>query len=169
MWETMPTPIQILNEMNREYLRKKYPDIPPEYLHCKPIKANSANELTKAVIIFIRLSGGQAERISVTGRIINTRKTYTDILGHRKQIGSVKYIPSAMTKGSADISATIHGKSIKIEIKWGKDRQSPAQAKYQAEIEKAGGIYIIVSTFDQFYEMYFATFLLWFVIRFELP
>ena len=41
----MPTPIQILNEMNREYLRNKYPDIPPEYLHCKPIKANSANEL----------------------------------------------------------------------------------------------------------------------------
>ena len=156
----MPTPIQILNEMNREYLRNKYPDIPPEYLHCKPIKVNSANELTKAVIKFIRLTGGQAERISVTGRTIDTRKTYTDILGHRKTIGSIKYIPSAMTKGSADISATIQGKSVKIEIKWGKDRQSSVQAAYQTEVEKAGGIYILVSTFDQFYEMYIATFLL---------
>jgi len=150
----MPTPIQILNEMNQAYLRNKYPDIPPDLLYCKPMKANSANELTKAVIKFIRLSGGQAERISVTGRTINTRRTYTDILGHRKQIGSVKYIPSAMTKGSADISATIQGKSIKIEIKYGKDRQSPAQAKYQAEVEKAGGIYLIVHTFDQFYDWY---------------
>ena len=61
-----------------------------------------------------------------------------------------------MTKGSADISATIQGKSIKIEIKWGKDRQSPAQAKYQAEIEKAGGIYLIIHTFDEFYEWYTA-------------
>ncbi len=152
----MPTPIQILNEMNRAYLRNKYPDIPPDLLYCKPIKANSANELTNAVIKFIRLTGGQAERISVTGRTINTRKTYTDILGHRKQIGSVKYIPSAMSKGSADISATIQGKSIKIEIKWGHDRQSQAQAKYQAEIEKAGGIYLIVHTFDEFYEWYCA-------------
>ena len=150
----MPTPIQILNEMNQAYLRNKYPDIPPDLLYCKPMKANSANELTKAVIKFICLSGGQAERISVTGRTINTRRTYTDILGHRKTIGSVKYIPSAMTKGSADISATIQGKSIKIEIKWGKDRQSPAQAKYQAEVEKAGGIYLIVHTFDQFYDWY---------------
>ena len=150
----MSTPIQILNEMNQAYFRNKYPDIPPDLLYCKPMKANSANELTKAVIKFIRLSGGQAERISVTGRTINKRTTYIDVLGHRKQIGSVKYIPSAMTKGSADISATIQGKSVKIEIKWGKDRQSPAQAKYQAEVEKAGGIYLIVHTFDQFYDWY---------------
>ena len=140
-------------------MKNRYPEIPPDLLYCKPIKANSANELTKAVIKFIRLTDGQAERISVTGRTINTRKTYTDILGHRKTIGSVKYIPSAMTKGSADISATIQGKSVKIEIKWGHDRQSQAQAKYQAEIEKAGGIYIIVSTFDQFYNSYNRNFL----------
>ena len=120
----MPTPIQILNEMNQAHLRNKYPDIPPDLLYCKPMKANSANELTKAVIKFIRLSGGQAERISVTGRIINTRKTYTDILGHRKTIGSVKYISSAMKRSSADIYATIQGKSVKIEIKWGHDLQS---------------------------------------------
>ena len=146
--------LQTLNAMIRADLIHRYPNTPQEYITFKPMKANSANELTKAVIKFIRLSGGQAERISVTGRTINTRKTYTDILGHRKTIGPVKYIPSAMTKGSADISATIQGKSIKIEIKWGKDRQSPAQANYQAEIEKAGGIYLIVHTFDQFYDWY---------------
>ncbi len=154
----MPTPIHILNEMNRLDKQRRYPGIPPELLYCKPIKANSANELTNAVIKFIRLTGGQAERISVTGRVINSRRTYTDILGHRKQIGSVKYIPSAMTKGSADISATIQGKSVKIEIKWGHDRQSLAQARYQSEIEKAGGIYLIVHTFDEFYDWYRTTF-----------
>ena len=67
-----------------------------------------------------------------------------------------------MTKGSADISATIQGKSVKIEIKWGNDRQSPAQVKYQSEIEKAGGIYVIVHTYDQFYGWYTATFLQWY-------
>jgi len=139
-------------------MKKRYPEIPPDLLPFKPIKVNSANERTKAVIKFIRLSGGQAKRISVTGRTIDTRKTYTNILGHCKQIGSVKYIPSAMTKGLADISATIQDKSTKIETKWGNDRQSPTQAKYQAEIEKAGGIYLIIRTFDQFYDWYTATF-----------
>ena len=99
--------IKILNDLFLAYMKKRYPEIPPDLLPFKPIKANSANKLTKSVIKFIRLTGCQAERISVTGRIINTRKTYTDILGHRKMIGSVKYIPSSMTKGSADISATI--------------------------------------------------------------
>ena len=141
-------------------MKNRYPEIPTDLFPYKTIKVNSANELTKAVIKFIRLfGGGKAERISLTGRTINTRKTYTDILGHCKQIGSIKYIPSAMTKGSADISATIQGKSVKIEIKWGNDRQSPAQVKYQSEIEKAGGIYVIVHTYDQFYGWYTATFL----------
>ena len=149
--------LHTLNAMIRADLIRRYPGMPQEYIAFKPMKANSANELTKAVIKFIRLSGGQAERISVTGRTINKRTTYIDVLGHRKQIGSVKYIPSAMTKGSADISATIRGKSVKIEIKVGKDRQSPAQAKYQAEIEKAGGIYIIIHSFDQFYQWFTTT------------
>ncbi|KAF2380358.1 hypothetical protein BSN82_16780, partial [Acinetobacter baylyi] len=50
------------------------------------------------------------------------------------------------TPGSADISATIKGRSVKIEVKYGKDRQSQAQKDYQKAIEKAGGTYIIVKT-----------------------
>jgi len=79
-------------------MKNRYPEISPDLLPFKPIKANSANELTKAVIKFIRLTGGQAERISITGRKINTRKTFTNTLGHHKQIGTIKYIPSVMTK-----------------------------------------------------------------------
>ena len=75
--------LQTLNAMIRADLIRRYPDLPQEYITFTPMKANSANELTKAVIKFIRISGGQAERISVTGRTINTRKTYTDLLGHR--------------------------------------------------------------------------------------
>jgi len=41
----------------------------------------------------------------------------------------------------------------------GHDRQSPVQAKYQSEIEKAGGIYLIVHTFDHFYDWYNSNFL----------
>jgi hypothetical protein len=54
------------------------------------------------------------------------------------------------TPGSADISATIYGRSVKIEVKIGKDKQSVVQKQYQLMIEAAGGIYIISKTFDDF-------------------
>jgi hypothetical protein len=56
------------------------------------------------------------------------------------------------TPGSADISATIYGRSVKIEVKIGKDRQSEAQKNYQAMIERSGGTYIIAKDFDSFLE-----------------
>jgi hypothetical protein len=43
---------------------------------------------------------------------------------------------------------------VKIEIKYGKDRQSDVQKEYQASIERAGGVYIIVRTFYEFVVWY---------------
>jgi hypothetical protein len=110
----------------------------------------TANGLTRCIIDWIKFSGGQAERISVTGRMVDNTKVVSDVMGHRRIIGSVSYLKSSMTKGSADISATIRGKSVKIEIKIGHDRQSDAQKEYQATVEKAGGTYLIVRTLSDF-------------------
>jgi hypothetical protein len=88
------------------------------------------------------------------GRMIDNRKQVTDVIGRTKTIGSAKYIPTTGTKGSADISATIFGRSVKLEIKYGKDRQSQAQKEYQASVEKAGGTYWVIKNFNQFYELY---------------
>ena len=131
---------------------KKYDNQP--YLVKPKFSGKTANGLTKAIIKFIQLSGGQAERISTTGRMIDQRKTYTDVVGVRRTIGSTKWIPSTSTKGSADISATINGKSVKIEVKIGRDRQSEAQKKYQSDIERAGGIYYLAKDFESFYQWY---------------
>lgn len=72
----------------------------------------------------------------------------------RKTIGTGKWIPGSTTKGTADISATIKGRSVKIEVKIGKDRQSEAQVAYQKKIEQSGGIYFIAKDFDTFMDFY---------------
>lgn len=109
-------------------------------------KVKTANGLTQAVIDTINYCGWQAERINTMGRVIDTREqSYNGYM-----VGEVKYIPTNGTKGSADISATIQGRSVKIEIKIGKDRQSDDQRKYQQSIEKAGGIYVIIKTYEEF-------------------
>lgn len=133
---------------------KKFRHTPPEMLVKQMYRDDSANGLTKCIIKFIQLRGGQAERISTSGRVVDNRTTYTDAVGFVRTMGSVQWIPSNSTKGSADVSATIKGRSIKIEVKIGKDRQSPAQVEYQRNIEAAGGLYYIARDLTTFVEWY---------------
>ena len=144
-----------LQALEMELLTAKHPNMPPSYIPKTDWKDNSANSLTKSVIAWIQFMGGQAERISSQGQYRAGAKIQvgSGIMAHTKQLPG-KWTPGQSTKGTADISATIRGRSVKIEIKYGKDRQSEAQKEYQAAIERAGGVYIIVRDFDSFVEWY---------------
>ncbi|MDY6382152.1 MAG: hypothetical protein SPL06_02565 [Bacteroidales bacterium] len=123
----------------------------PKYARAKQrYNDTTANGLTKCIIAFIKSKGGFAERHNVTGRIIDRRTTFTDVLGHKKTIGGYEWVRGSETIGSADIHATIKGRTIMIEVKIGKDKQSKAQMKYQQDIERAGGLYVIAHNFEEF-------------------
>ncbi len=120
-------------------------NFPVAYIPRPKRSDKTANGLTRCIVDYILLNGGQAERISITGR--------------PQQIGNhIKWTKSHMTIGTADISATIQGRSVKIEVKIGTDRQSDKQRQYQAAIERAGGIYYVARDFDSFVEWYNTTF-----------
>jgi hypothetical protein len=133
---------------------RRFPNLPDHARVIKKYKDNSANALTKCIIDFLTFSGFQAERINTTGRMIDNTKQFTDVVGFRREIGGKKWIKGTGTKGSADISATIKGRSVKIEVKFAKDRQSEAQKEYQATIERAGGTYVIARDFDSWKEWF---------------
>ena len=119
---------------------------------------DTANGLTRCIIAYLKYKGWQAERINTTGIPIDSRRQVTDITGRTRSIGSLTWRPSGSTVGSADISATINGRSVKIEVKIGKDRQSEAQRQYQAAIEQAGGLYYIAHDFTTFVAWYHQNF-----------
>jgi len=48
--------------------------------------------------------------------------------------------------GSPDILACVSGRMVGVECKVGRDWQKPAQKKFQAAMERAGGIYILART-----------------------
>jgi hypothetical protein len=150
--------LKVLNQLSDDLQRLKYSDIRPGLLPPAKFSDKTANGLTSCIINWIRYNRGQAERISITGRQIDKRITYTDCIGHVRQIGSLQWIPTSGTRGSADISATIAGKSVKIEVKVGRDTQRADQVRYQHEVEKAGGIYFIATNFQMFYDWYLETF-----------
>jgi len=146
-----------ITELKQLYIkdhRARYPNL-PEYARSTPrYNDKTANDLTRCVIDWIELQGYQAERIANMGRPIDQSKVVTDVLGNQRRIGNVKWIPGQGTNGTSDISAIIAGRSVKIEVKIGRDRQSEVQKKYQEAIEKAGGIYIIVRSFKEFLQWY---------------
>ena len=149
-------PLDILKQLKLNESIKKRPNVPLYALESALPKYTdkTANGLTKCVKEFLELSGYQAERINTMGRPIDNRKQVTDVIGRTKTIGSMTWGKSTATKGSADISATILGRSVKIEVKIGRDRQSEHQKVYQEAIEKSGGQYWIVKNFADFYEKY---------------
>lgn len=53
-------------------------------------------------------------------------------------------------KGLPDIWACVKGKFVVIEVKAGKDRLSEHQVKRKFEIEKAGGVFIVARSTDEF-------------------
>lgn len=135
---------QAVTDLENELLRafsRKHPTIPPHYYPTIKREDRTANGLTRCIIDYITLHGGQAERISITGRPTETPS-------------GIKWSKSNMTRGTADVSATIRGQSVKIEIKIGTDRQSEAQKEYQQKITAAGGIYYIARNFTDFVAWY---------------
>jgi hypothetical protein len=145
--------ISQLKELAIAHSRTKYPTI-PEYARCtRNYSDRTANGLTKCIIDYLNFSGHQAERINSTGRPIDNTKIVKDVLGSSRRIGSMKWIPGSGTKGTADISATIWGKSVKIEVKM-KDKQSPDQKQYEQSVIRAGGVYWICRSFEEFLSYY---------------
>ncbi len=149
-----PDSVKYLENLVFEAKKLKYPTIPVNYLAPEKFRDNTANGLTRCIKSFIQVKGGQCERICTTGRQIDNTKIFTDVLGHQRVIGSLNWIKGNATNGSADISATINGRSVKIEVKIGRDRMSEAQMDYKAEIEAAGGVFYVAMDFTSFLNWY---------------
>lgn len=146
-----PDAVKLLETLAMDEARLLHPTMP--HLAPRKYRDDSANGLTKCIIDFLVFSGHQAERINSTGRYIDNTKIVSDVLGFKKKIGSGQWIKGSGQKGTADISSTILGLSVKIEIKV-KDSQSEYQKKYQQQVESAGGLYWICHNMDEFLTLY---------------
>ena len=149
--------VELLKRAKLKNLITKHPLIPTRAIPKPKYSDKTSNGLTKCIIDWITLDGGQAERINSTGRLIDGRKTTEDVIGRKRTVGSSKWIKSSGKVGTADVSATVNGKSIKVEVKCASTKdnvQSKEQLAYQREVESAGGGYIIARTLDGFVKQY---------------
>ena len=106
-------------------MKFEYPDV------------DTANGLTTMICTFIKWNGYRATRINVMGR----------------KVGN-KWIKSSTRKGTADISATIRGRSCWFEVKVGRDKPRPEQLAEQQRERASGGVYEFIGTPENFYAVY---------------
>jgi len=116
------------------YIQKK--QLHPDFPVLKPrLRDDSANGLTDCIVRYLRLNGHFAARVNTQGNF-------------SKRIGKWTY--SGCTKGMSDISAVVFGRHFSIEVKVNRDKPSIHQLKVKTEIEKSGGVYLFVRSFDDF-------------------
>jgi len=145
-----------LKELYLNENKLKYPNL-PDYARVMPKYTDkTTNGLTKCIVDYVRLNSFHIERSGCEGRVIDNRKTVTDVLGHVKTIGSIQRIYSSSQRGTSDLKAVVNGKFIAIEIKClaTNDKQSNYQKEYQKQVENSSGIYFVAQTFSQFFEWF---------------
>ena len=138
-----------IKELALAYSNKMHSKVPA---HCRPMKTfsdKSANDLKKAIIAYAKIKDFFAERQSSEGRY-RPGKEVTNVMGQKKQLPG-QWLPG-QGKGKADIKALIKGRLIEIEVKHGRDKLRPEQIEYKQQIERSGGVYLVVKTWDDFYQ-----------------
>lgn len=130
-----------IRDAYREHTRREHPDFyhlsGGAKMKTKTWTDATANGLTAAIVDWITYHGGFASRINNIGKV-------------RRVGGKIVFGKSSSKKGIADIMATMHGRALHIEVKIGRDRQSDAQIKVQAQVEASGGLYFIAKDMDGF-------------------
>lgn len=153
------TALKVLSEMDAIDRRIKAPSIPANYITGTKFTEKNANDVEKAIEKFASIAGFLAERTKTQGRKMDA--TYKDTPMGRLTTSKAKFVTSTSRKGSSDMKLLIQGFPIALEVKFGQDKQSDVQKKYQADYEKSGGTYIIIRTFEEF--------LIWYVSRYGRP
>lgn len=131
--------------------RKRYPSVPTHGVAIKLYSDKTANGLATAIKDFCELVGVMCTRTGSEGRF-RPGKTLVDVVG-RTRLMKGTWLPG-QNVGQGDLQVVMRGRIYSIEIKIGRDKQSEVQKEFQGRLEKAGGIYVIVGSWEEFYKHY---------------
>lgn len=148
----MTSPRLLYQKAHEHHFASAYPQAYADGHYSPPVypKVATSNGLTTFVINMLNWQGHRATRISVSGRLIEKAERQASGVS----LQTKKWLPSSTRKGTADISATIAGRTVMIEIKVGRDRPSEYQLAEQARERAARGIFEFIHTPEEFLALY---------------
>jgi hypothetical protein len=137
-----------LTELKFKQDREDRPSVPTYAVPRTVYTDKTANGLTKAIKTFCDIKGVMCQRTGSEGRY-RPGKNYVDVIG-RTRIMKGTYLPG-QNNGQGDLCLTIKGKVHWVEVKIGRDVQSEVQKDFEAMVKRAGGVYVVVKTWEDFY------------------
>jgi len=127
-------PYDILKRMYLNESRRMFPNVPDNLRTTPDYTDKTLLESIMCITDFIRLSGGEADRINCIKRKRDNRIIQTDIL------------------------ALIQGRKIMIKVKRENKLQCYIKKYYQEQDKRIGGLYLIARDFEQFFSWYLSKF-----------
>ena len=155
-------PLQHLRQLIKEESERKHPTLPAHVRVINTFNAvpNKETKQLKRIEKYLNVVGNAKGNIVTNKGVMmpNGVKKYDFRTGVQTQ-GHMKFRPSTVQNGTSDVVSIIDGRAVSIELKRvyknGKDRQSDVQKVYQKEVEDAGGLYVIVESFEHFYDWFY--------------
>ena len=102
------------------------------------------NEITKAIVTYLNMNDYFVWRQNNMGVYNEKRGRYMKNPNNKRGVADV-------------IGLKWDGTFFAVEVKYGKDKQSPEQIEFQAQVEKRNGIYYIAKSFDDFLNQFECT------------
>jgi hypothetical protein len=147
-----------------DYIQLLTPNVPryalisPENKWCKPDKRDYLSRTIEGLILtyYNRQPDYEAVKPRDKGRYIDKSRVDIDVVGRARTIKEGVYVKQKdVIPGMADVMVTRFmpdglRKVMWIEVKVGKDNQSPEQVMFQKLCERRGELYLIVKTIDDF-------------------
>lgn len=140
-----------LKDLQAEYkihFREKHPSVPDHAIPHRVFEDRTANGLQNAIKTFCEIRGILCERRGNEGRF-RQGQTVVDVIG-RTRVMKGTWLPG-QNNGQSDLELTIKGIRHCVEVKIGRDVQSDAQKDFEAKVKRAGGVYVIVKCWGDFY------------------
>lgn len=108
-----------------------------KYAKQHKFKDTTSGGLEDLIKAYFKYLGFKCWKVDVSGTLRETRRGY-------------RMTTTKADKGISDLFTIINGIYLAIEVKIGKDYQSSAQIKFETDVVKQGGHYIIVKSFADF-------------------
>ena len=136
------TALQHLCQLADAHKAAKHPTVP--YRVRSKYSDKSANELTTAIVDYLNFSGHFATRLASTGTF---------------RADLQKFVPSKQRPGLPDVMGVVDGRSVFVEVKYGRDTLSNYQQQAIIDLEHAGACVYIAHDFQGFYDWFTKWFL----------
>lgn len=142
---------------------KTYPAMVRDGHYCfmgMPLGIMKAKGLKTICCNFAKWTGNHLEPTNNVGIVKDNREIVTDVIGRKKQIGSIEYIRSGMELGTSDLKGHIrplkqpYPVPVYVEIKANKDRMREEQIAYKERVTSTGAFHCIVKHPADFFEFY---------------